>query len=96
MRVLENRYGETMTDSNKTHGYIIVKWDIPSHEFQEDTDIFQADYVVCNTTYLNTIHQLHHCYTQITIKTIVCVHNILVANIDFAKTFFAHQTSKHL
>ena len=30
-RVLDNRYGEIMTDENETHGYYIVKWDRPPH-----------------------------------------------------------------
>ena len=82
MILLENRYGEIMTDNNKTHGYYIVQWDIPPHEFKERTDIFQAGDVVCNAIYINTIKQAHHWYTQITIKTIVCVQHVLTANID--------------
>ena len=39
-RVLENRYGTIMTNDNKTHGYYIVKWVIPTHKLHEDTDIF--------------------------------------------------------
>ena len=45
-RVFENRYGAMMTDDNKTHGYYIVKWDIPPHKLQEYTDIFQVGDVV--------------------------------------------------
>ena len=52
-RVLENRYGEIMPCNNKTHGYYIVKLDKFPHELHEDTDIFQADDVVFNATYLN-------------------------------------------
>ena len=44
--VLGNRYGEIMTDENKTHGCYIIKWYRPPHKFQEDTDIFQAGGVV--------------------------------------------------
>ena len=60
-----------MKDNNKTHGYYIVNWDRPPHELQEDTDIFQAVYLVLNSTYLNPIQQSHHWYTQSTTKTSV-------------------------
>ena len=53
--MLEKRYGAIMIDENKTHGYYIVKWDIPTHELQEETDIFQAGSLVCNATYFNPI-----------------------------------------
>ena len=76
-RLLENRYGEIMTNNNKTHGYNIVKWDRPQHELYEDTDILQAGVLVCNATYLNPIQQSHHWYTQITIKTVLHVQNVL-------------------
>ena len=59
-KVLENRYGEIMRDDNKTHGYYIVNWDRPPHEFQEDTDIFKAGNLFYNATYLNIIHEAHH------------------------------------
>ena len=84
-RVLENRYGEIMIDDNKTHIFYIVKWDRPLHELQEDTDIFQAGDVVCNSTYLNPIQQAHHWYTQSTIKTGVRIQHVLVANLDLQK-----------
>ena len=58
-----------MTDNKKTHGYYFVKWDRPPYEFQEDTDIFQAGDIVCNATYLKSIQQAHHWYTQSTINT---------------------------
>ena len=56
-RVLENRYGEIMTDDNKTHVYYIVNWDRPLHKLQKGTDISQAGGVVCNDTKLNPIQQ---------------------------------------
>ena len=75
-----------MMEENKTYWYSIIKWDRPPHKLQKDTDIFQAGDVVCTSTYLNPIQQAHHRYTQSTIKTIVCVQNILAANIDLQKT----------
>ena len=74
-----------MTDDNRTHGYYIVKWDRPPYELQEDTEIFQAGDVVCNATYLDTIQQPHHWYTQTTINTVVRVQNFLLANIELQK-----------
>ena len=71
-----------MKHDKKTYEYYIVKWYIPPHELQEDTDIFQVGDVVCNATYLNSIRQTHHWYTQNTIKNIVRVQNILAENID--------------
>ena len=55
--MLENRYGEIMTDDNKTHVYYIVNWDRPLHKLQKGTDISQAGGVVCNDTKLNPIQQ---------------------------------------
>ena len=76
MRVLEKKY------NNKTHGYYIVKWERTPDELQEDTDIFQAGDIVCNATYVNTIQQANHWYTEITINTVVRVQNVLAANLD--------------
>ena len=85
MKVLENRYGEIMTENIKTHESYIVKWDIPPHKLQEGTDIFQAGDVVCNATYLNSIQQAHHWYTQRNINTVVRVQHVLAANINSKK-----------
>ena len=71
-----------MTDDNKTHEYYIVKWYIPPHKLQEDSNILQAGDVVCNDTYLNPIQQAHHCYTQSNIKNVLCIQHVLIGNID--------------
>ena len=84
-RVLENRYGEIISDKNKTHGYYIVNWDIPPHKLQEDTDIFQAGGIVCNATYINPIQQAHHWYTQSTTKIVVHIQHVLAANLELQK-----------
>ena len=68
-----------------THGYYIVKWERTPQKLQEDTEIFQAGDVVCNTTYLNPIQQSHHWCTQSTIKTGVHVQHVPAENLDLQK-----------
>ena len=74
-----------MIDDNKTHGCYIVNWGRTPQKLQEDTDIFQAVDVVCGATYLNPIQKAHHWYTQINIKTVLRVHDVIAANIDLQK-----------
>ena len=83
--ILDNRYGEIMTDNNKIYGYYLINWDGPPYEFQGDTDGFQAGGLVCNARYLNPIEQECHWYTLGTIKTCVSIQHFLTANIDLQK-----------
>ena len=84
-KVLENRYWSIVTDDRKTHGYYILKWYRPPQKLQEGTNIFKSVDVLWNDTYLNPTHQEHNWYTQITIKTVVCVKHFLTENIDLQK-----------
>ena len=84
--MVDNRYGEIITDVNKIDWYYVVKWYRPPHKCQEDTDGFQAGDAVYNATNLNKNEQAHHWYTPIAINTFVRVHYVLAANFELQKS----------